>query len=251
MQRMETKALRVKEFAREAGVSVRTLHLYDRLGLLKPAALTASGYRLYGDAELERLEHIVLLRFLGFSLDQIRELLAGPRRPLRDALRMQRSVIERQQRRLAAAMAALAEAERRLSEDEQADLWPTLRNVMEAFTMQNDWEWTRRYYSQEALEKIGRFHAETPRETIEQGERDWSALIADVEEAASRGVDPASDEARALADRWRALLLQFTKGDAEIQRGLNRLWSDRAHPPEGFTRPWSDAADAFIKASMS
>src|SRR5580700_1417259 len=53
---------RVKAFATEAGVSVRTLHLYDRLGLLWPAATSESVYRLYGDAEFERLEHILALR---------------------------------------------------------------------------------------------------------------------------------------------------------------------------------------------
>ena len=78
----------VAAFAREAGVSVRTLHLYDRMGLLRPAALTGAGYRLYGAAELERLEQILALRFLGLPLRQIKALLAetdatgeGARRP--------------------------------------------------------------------------------------------------------------------------------------------------------------------------
>lgn len=68
----------IKEFAREAGVTIRTLHLYDRLDLLKPAAVSAAGYRSYGEAEFERLEHILALRFVGFNLEQIKELLQGP-----------------------------------------------------------------------------------------------------------------------------------------------------------------------------
>ena len=70
-----TGLLRITAFARTAGVSVRTLHLYDERGLLAPAAISEAGYRLYGESELERLEHILALRFVGFTLDQIQALL--------------------------------------------------------------------------------------------------------------------------------------------------------------------------------
>jgi MerR family transcriptional regulator, thiopeptide resistance regulator len=245
------KLRRITEFASDAGVTVRALRLYDRLGLLKPAALTPSGYRLYGEAELERLEQIVALRFVGFSLDQIRELLEGSPRPLAVALRMQREIIASQKRRLESALAAIDEAQQTLAREATADLWSTLRTVIEVFRMQHDWDWTKNYYSDEALEKIEELHHGTPRSVIKQGQRDWAVLIADVEQAASRGVDPSSDEAKALAERWRALLLQFTQGNAEIQRGVNRLWSDPVHWPKDFKRPWSDAVDAFIKAVMN
>jgi len=68
--RIARRLRRIKAFADDAGVSVRTLHVYDRLGLLKPAEFSQSGYRLYGEPEFERLEHILALRFIGFSLDQ-------------------------------------------------------------------------------------------------------------------------------------------------------------------------------------
>jgi MerR family transcriptional regulator, thiopeptide resistance regulator len=252
MQTTEPKAARlrrIKEFAGEAGVTVRTLQFYDRLGLLKPAELSESGYRLYGEAELERLEHILALRFVGFNLDQIKELLGGASRPLVVALRMQRALIARQKRRLESALAAIDEAEAALSRDD-SDVWGTLRTVIEVFKMQNDWDWTKKYYSQEARERLEERLKTTPHETIEQGQRDWSALLADVEEAAAAHVDPASATARALAQRWRDLLALFTQGNAEIQRGLNRIWSDSAHWPSDIKRPWSDEADAFIKKAM-
>jgi DNA-binding transcriptional MerR regulator len=247
----ETKLRRVKAFASDAGVSVRTLHLYDQLGLLKPAAVTESGYRLYGETELERLEHILALRFIGFNLDQIKELLANSERPLLVALRMQRQVIAREKRRLDAALDALDEAERALADDRTADRWQTLRNVIEVFKMQNDWDWTRNYYSDEAGQRIEERQRNTPKSVVDQGQRDWTALLSEVEEAASQGMDPHSAPAQTLADRWRGLLAQFTGGNAEIQRGLNRLWSDSTHWPKDFKRPWSDAADAFIKKALN
>jgi len=242
---------RITEFARDAGVTVRALHLYDRLGLLKPAALTESGYRLYGEAELARLEQILALRFVGFTLEQIKELLGGSTPPLATALRMQREVIVRRKRRLDSALVAIDEAERAVAGGETADLWATLRNVIEVFEMQNDWEWTKKYYSGEALERVEERQRTTPASIVEQGQRDWTALIANVEQAVGRGVDPSSDEAQALAQRWRALIAQFTGGDAQIARGLNRMWSDSTHWPADFKRPWSDAADAFIKSAMN
>lgn len=251
MKSADGRLRQVKEFASEAGVTVRALHLYDRLGLLKPAALSDSGYRMYGQAELERLEHILALRFVGFNLDQIKELLAGSQLPLLVALRMQRAVVARQRRRLDSALGAIDEAERALERAEPIDLFKTLRTVIEAFKMQNDWEWTKQYYSQEALEKLEEVRQSVGADAIAAAEREWSVLIAEVEAAAARGADPAGEEAQALAKRWSALLRQFTQGHAEIQSGLNQLWSDASNWPSDFKRPWSDSADAFIKSVMS
>jgi MerR family transcriptional regulator, thiopeptide resistance regulator len=250
---MEATAQRLhhaKEFASKTGVTVRTLHVYDRLGLLKPATRTESGYRLYGDAELERLEQILALRFVGFRLDTIKELLHGPRWPLVVALRMQREVVAQRRRELDAAIDAIEEAERALSTDTSADRWNTLRTVIEALKMDNDYSWTKKYYNEEARAKLAERMKETPKEAVEQGQRDWAALIAEVEEAAARDEDPSSEHAQALAKRWSDLVRQFTRGDADIHSGLNRMWSDSTYWPKDFKRPWSDAADAFIKKTM-
>jgi DNA-binding transcriptional MerR regulator len=250
MQARSAELRHVRRFAAETGTTVRTLHVYDRLGLLKPAKRTHSGYRLYGEAELERLEQILALRFVGFSLDQIKELLAGSKWPLVAALRMQREIIAQQKRRFESAIDAIEEAERALLCDDSVDRWETLRAVMERFKMRNDQNWTQEYYSEEARAKLAEMRENTPKEVVEKGRRDWAALIADVEEAASEQLDPKSQRAQQLAARWRDLVGQFTRGDAEIRTGLNKLWSDQTHWPKDFKRPWSDAADAFIKKAM-
>lgn len=250
MEAKATKLRQIKEFARDAGVTVRALHLYDRRGLLRPAALSESGYRLYGQPELERLEQILALRFIGFTLEQIKELLDEGSRPIATALRLQRDIIARQTRRLETALRAIDKAQGVLSRDPSADLWATLRTVIEVFQMQSDPEWTKKYYSAEALGEIEENRKSTPPEIIAQGEREWRELIAEVEDAAARDIAFNSDEARALADRWRALLGQFTRGNPEVQRGLNLLWSDSTHWPADFKRPWSDTADAFIKKAL-
>ncbi len=79
----------VNEVSKLAGVSVRTLHYYDKIDLLKPAKVKDSGYRLYGDSELERLQQILLFRELEFPLKEIKEILDSPNFDRNEALRQQ------------------------------------------------------------------------------------------------------------------------------------------------------------------
>src|SRR5215212_10351699 len=82
-----------QEFAERSGVTVRTLHHYDRLGLLRPSRRTRAGYRLYGERDFARLQQIVTLKFTGFSLQQIKDVLDRDSGDLVTALRIQRIIL--------------------------------------------------------------------------------------------------------------------------------------------------------------
>jgi DNA-binding transcriptional MerR regulator len=94
----------VGDVARLAGVSVRTLHHYDEVGLLTPSARSDAGYRLYTTEDLERLQQVLFYKELGFTLDEIRELMADPAFDRREALIAQREMIAEQALRLEALM---------------------------------------------------------------------------------------------------------------------------------------------------
>lgn len=79
----------VNEVSRISGVSVRTLHHYDSIGLLKPTAVTEAGYRLYDDTALERLQNILLFRELQFPLKEIKSIIDSPQFNTREALEQQ------------------------------------------------------------------------------------------------------------------------------------------------------------------
>src|SRR5262245_45440632 len=111
---------RVHEFAELAGVTVKALHHYDRLGLLKPERSNA-GYRMYSERDLERLEQIIALKFLGFPLKQIKAVLDAAALVLLDALRAQRQAIERQQELLSRALRAIQAAESALEPGKPPD----------------------------------------------------------------------------------------------------------------------------------
>ena len=90
----------VKQVSTLTGVSVRTLHHYDEIGLLKPAKVTEAGYRLYDDASLCRLHAILLLKELQFPLKEIKEILDRPGFDPMEALAQQIELLELQKQHL-------------------------------------------------------------------------------------------------------------------------------------------------------
>lgn len=100
----------VGDVARLAGVTVRTLHHYDEIGLVEASGRSDAGYRLYGDDDLERLQTVLFYRELGFPLDDIRTLLADPDFDRGAALREQRKLLTEQVHRLERMVRALDEA---------------------------------------------------------------------------------------------------------------------------------------------
>ena len=210
-----------REFAGIAGVTVKALHHYDRLGLLKPAR-SGSGYRRYTERDLERLEQIVALKFLGFPLKQIKAVLDRPPLDLADVLRLQRRAIEEKQTLLGRAIRAIQAAEGSIVPGAAAE--PTIfRRIIEAINMQDGIEVMKRYYStEEAWAMRRRYYEEGP-------SPEWRELYRDVGDAL--GEDPGSERAQSLAGRWLALSIRAAQGDPGLQTDSPTAWMDREHWP--------------------
>jgi DNA-binding transcriptional MerR regulator len=221
---------RAKQFADLAGVTVRTLHHYDRLGLLKPSR-TGSGYRLYRETDLERLEQIVALKFLGLPLKDIRALLDSAAPGLQAALRMQRCALEEKRRLLDRAIGAIRDAEAEVESGRPAGA-AVLKKIIEAIEMQTNNDWMKKYANTAAQEKIDAQKGEWSPELQERVSKQWIDLIADVQSAMDAGEDPASPEVQSLAARWKGLVEGFTKGDPDVTQAVSNVWKDRAHWPE-------------------
>jgi DNA-binding transcriptional MerR regulator len=219
--------MRVQEFANMAGVTVRALHHYDRLGLLKPRRSDA-GYRMYSARDLERLEQVVALKFLGIPLKQIKAVLERDGKGLAHALRMQRSVLERKRQMLDQAIYAIRDAERSMSSGRRPDA-ALLKKIIEVIEMQDNNTWAAKYYSPEAQAKIAARAKEWTPELQAKVSAEWTELFRDVE--ACLNEDPAGEKAQALAERWKKLVGGFTGGDPEVSAGLNRLYADKANWP--------------------
>jgi DNA-binding transcriptional MerR regulator len=217
-----------RQFAELAGVTVRALHHYDHLGLLEPLHRSANGYRLYSDADLARLEQIMVLKSLGLPLKQIRDLL-NDKSTLRQTLRRQLHVLIEKRGQLESAIRAIENAEKSLKSKRAPD-WEFFKQILKEIEMQNETDWTKKYYSEDAQVKIEERKALWSPEMQEKVSQEWAELFTDIE--ASLGENPASPKAQALAGRWRKLVHGFTCGDPEIQKGLNAMYADQANWPE-------------------
>ena len=249
MKGTDKKLFQPREFAKLSGVTVRTLHHYDRLGLLKPTRYTRAGFRWYSEDDFARLEQIVALKFIGFSLNEIKNILRPGRSDLATTLRQQRQAIEEKRERLDLAVKAIERAEYVVATS-RAPGWETFAKIIEVINMQSNRDWTKKYYSEEAQREIQKRAATIPREVIEQAQRDWATLIGEVEATIAAGEDPASEKSQALAARWGELVKGFTGGNPEIQKGLNRMYSDRDNWPASMPKPFSDEVQEFIAKAM-
>ncbi|RPH55628.1 MerR family transcriptional regulator [bacterium] len=210
---------KVGELARQTGLTVRTLHHYDEIGLLSPSHRTPSGHRLYGAEDLARLLQILSLRQSGFSLEEIRDCLERPDFSLERtlALHIERlgERIEAQQRlrsRLEAVATRLRSAETVSVED--------FLQTMEAITM------FEKHYTPEQLREIEERGRTLGPERIREVEAEWPRLIAQVRAEMDQGTDPASETVQGLARRWKALVEEFTGGNPGIERSVATLYKE-------------------------
>jgi DNA-binding transcriptional MerR regulator len=235
---------RVAEFARLAGITVRTVQFYDRIGLLKPSQSTEGGHRLYRRRDLLRLQQILTLKWMGFKLDQIKELLESPQYDLRTALRMQKAAIDGQIASLRAASDALARA---LSDGAlEAGMLDSdgINAVIQAVTAAPESQWARDFYSDEAWAGIVTRGMHYAPEEIAQFRQDWQELIDQFDEL--RHWPPDSEPVQKLAATMASYVDLFTAGDADTAEGLGRMWARRESMPAAYR-----LADADLEGFMA
>lgn len=211
-----TRAYHIGELAALTGVSVRTLRHYDQIGLLRPSGYTESGYRLYADADLLRLQQVLTLRYLGFSLREIGELLDRPELDQVEMLRRQHSVLRSR-------IASLQRVEQ------------SIGRLLERRIAAGQWDWAlvaeASANTEQALARGGQHMTPEERkrlfeelgkevtpEEISAVQRGWADLLGEVR--ASYGLDAASPQAQALGDRWDALIQATFRGHTALMEGV-------------------------------
>ncbi|MDQ6929509.1 MAG: MerR family transcriptional regulator [Candidatus Eremiobacteraeota bacterium] len=240
MQRKTDELYQAGEFAQLAGVTVRTLHHYDELGLLKPAAYTPAGYRLYAPSDLARLQQIAALRFIGMPLKEIKATLSDEHLSLAATLVLQHRIMVQKRAQIDTAIDAIERAQVAVRRDDGGQ-WVALREVIQRMDEQQQWDWAKAHYTQEQLERLGKRYDPAMQTTYTQ---QWSDVIAQVE--AEKDADPASPQAQALAKRWADLISAFTNDEPDIEKSLHSLYADAASQPKGFKNPLSPQAGTFI-----
>lgn len=226
--------LKIGELAKRTGLTVRTLHHYDAIGLLSPSARSDAGYRLYNDADIARLHRVLALRSFGVALADIGSHLTGPDLPLSGLIERQLAVLTRQIEQASVLRSRLVRLRWQLAEGQEPDPadWLT---TLEHMTMYD------KYFSQEELEQLPLYTHGS------KVEGEWRALVAEVRGLIDAGT-PASDlRARALARRWMAMLARDTGSNPVLFAKLNAMHEQEASVQErtGIT----PAVMAFVLAA--
>jgi DNA-binding transcriptional MerR regulator len=222
-----SSSYRIGEFAKLAGVTVRALHHYDRIGLLKPQR-GSSGSRLYRLEDLERLEQIAALKFLGIPLQEIKLLLKHGPLTLVDSLHVQREALAEKRRLIDRAVVAIEAAEKVIQSGQTTDA-SILRKIIEVIDMQPQENFMRKYYTDQAWLDKQRIVHQTPVETRQKNLQAWRQLFAEVEAAID--LAPASAPAQALAKRWLQLAELSHGGNEAVRAGNIEAWKDHQSWP--------------------
>ena len=214
---------KIGELARRTGLTVRTLHHYDEIGLLSPAERSDGGHRVYDEADVQ----IVSLRSLGFPLDAIAQALDSksfdPKEAVDDHLRRLEAQIAQEQQ--------LLDRLRMLRQRLDADDFLT---TIEELTMRE------RYYTPEQLDQLEQRRQALGEDAIKDVEREWSEIFATLKQEMDDGTDPADPRLRPIGERSRELLEMFTGGDPGIQASLKRMYETEG--PEKASRGMADPA---------
>lgn len=196
--------MKVKEVAEIVGVSVRTLHHYDEIGLLHPEGVTDAGYRLYTDENLATLQQILFFKELGFSLKKIQEIISSPSFDRLEALEMQREMLHDRRRRLDQMISTIDKTTRHL----KGEITMSNKEKFEGF------DFSRNPYEKEARERWGdktidqsnaALDSMSQEDKIVMGERmnEIYRNLADL-----RKESPESEEAQVAIEKWYHFLNQ-------------------------------------------
>ena len=214
----------VKQLADLAGVTVRTLHHYDEIGLLPPTRISPSGYRQYDDSAVLRLQQILLYREIGLELLQIKDALDDPTFDMVAALRSHRAVLEQKLGRLSTLIETVDSTIEHL---EGKSIMSNKKKLFQGISPEQEAEWDREVrltYDPAVVKESARLwksYTEAQKQAIfAEGNANAQALV----EAMQAGLPVTDETVQKLIARWHQHLHYFYTPTLEILRGLGELY---------------------------
>lgn len=233
------KLLKVGEVAKRAGISVRTLHYYDDIGLIKPSDKSESGFRLYNTADIERLQHVISLKNMGLSLEGIARCL-NEGGLIADTLSAHQAVIESKITNLNKVNRTIQILLTKLSNSEELGTAELLKLIKEI----NDMEST---YTPEQLKTLQQRYEKYPEE-VKKVEKAWPVLFSKFEDAMKEGLDPATPEVQELAKEAQRYIDMFTGKDKAIEANLDKAYQKNQ---ESALKNWGVSKEVFEYATKA
>ncbi len=217
----------VKQVSEMAGVSVRTLHYYDEIGLLYPSKVGTNSYRYYDDAALLRLQQILFYREIGLELMQIKEILTSPDFDLQTALRSHRTVLEEKIKRLEKLVSTVDNTLKHLAGEREM----SKKKLFEAFSDEKQKEYEREARLQWGPgivnDSVKRYNSYTTAQKQAIGE-EGNQVYSDLVDALEAGKPARDAEVQAILARWHQHIRYFYEPTLDILRGLGEMYN--THP---------------------
>ncbi|TYR81278.1 MerR family transcriptional regulator [Priestia megaterium] len=238
--------MRVKEVADLVGISVRTLHHYDEIGLLTPSSVTEAGYRLYSDNDLELLQQILLFKELGFPLKKIKEIISSPSFDRKEALMLHRELLLEKRRRIDK-MIAMTD---KTIQHAKGEIQMTNKEKFEGF------DFSHNPYEQEARERWGDKAVDDANAKVKSMSKDqqqalsneWNEIYKKL--ADLRNESPESKESQAAIKEWYDFLNHnFGMYSPDAFKGLGQMYVD----DERFTKnidKYGEGLAKFMRDAM-
>ncbi|MGO5073483.1 MerR family transcriptional regulator [Clostridium sporogenes] len=218
---------KVKEVADMAGISVRMLHHYDKIGLLKPDSINSAGYRIYTNENLDRLQQILFFKELNFPLQEIKIILESPNFNRKEALKTHRKLLLEKKLRLE----KIIQSVDKTIDGIEGGLKMDKKEVLKVFDI-TEIEEHQKKYSEEVRNKYGNTSAykESNEKTSKYTKEDWNNIMKDWDEIYKKLVnlmdrDPGHKEVQeAVHDFRNHISKNFYNCTPKIFRGLGDLY---------------------------
>lgn len=224
----------VNQLAKISGVSVRTLHYYDEIGLLSPTREEKNGYRHYGEEELLKLQQILFFRELAFPLEEIKGIMSNPHFNMEAALLDQRKMIELKKKRLNQLLRTIDKTLQKFTEEtpmEDNELYNGLSTEeLEAYAKEAEKRWGNTEAYRVSKERAMKMSKEDIEELKRSGDLFQKKL------AATMPKGPTSPEFQELIKEHYNSLRTFYEPNLEMYRGLADLYVDDPRFTDAYDR---------------
>lgn len=243
---MKKRLLAVKDIVQITGITARTLHYYDRIDLFKPTHLTEKGYRLYDLSSLEKLQTILLLKELDFSLKEISDILKLTKQEQKQILKKQLQTLLSKKQRLETIMTALEEY---VSGSDISNLQifnnTSVLPLKEQYANEAKFIYGETEAFKEFNETLEQLSLDEKEERFSQMEEIFKQIASCVDQ------DPSSDEVQRLIEEWKTNLMKFMTCDAELLACIAHTYKFDARFKNYFNQySTEDLADFLYRAIM-
>ncbi|WML42792.1 MerR family transcriptional regulator [Neobacillus sp. PS3-40] len=223
---MQNRTWKVGELSKLTGLTIRTLHHYDEIGLLCPTSRTSTGHRLYGEDNIVKLQQIMSLKELDFSLNEIKEFFENPEYNPKEILEMQ---IER----LSKEIMLKEELKQQLQE-----LWevfhswkkPNLEQFINSIELIKN---QKEYFTQDQINRMKRQYDKLNSIEADKFANSWIQLNTLFQSEMEKGTSVDNPRVAELAIKWKEGMDFFTGGDTGIVNSAERYYTDNPHAAKG------------------